>query len=82
MEVTQGHASGAFGVPEVPFYVCDGKRECGGPSCLDHSDPLACHHTSDAAHALYADHDTESFARYPSTRDGGPVTACVEPFRG
>lgn len=71
-----------FDLPEVCMYVCDGKKRCGKPCCLDHSRNDVCHHTGDESHALYETHDLDSFGRNPAMRDGEAVIICVEPLRG
>lgn len=70
-----------FGIPTETLYVCDGKRECGKPSCLD-SSADACHHTSDPSHALYGGHDIDSFSHYSAIREGQAAIILVEPIRG
>lgn len=82
MEITQQEAMEVFDVPERFLYVCDGRKECRKPSCLDFSDRNVCHHTEDASHALYPVHDFSSFERHPATRDGEAAIICVEPIRG
>ena len=80
--ITQEQARDLFGIPEVMLYVCDGKKECGKPECLDHSRTFCCHHTEDEAHALYGVHVITSFERHPAVRDGEAAVICVEPIRG
>lgn len=80
--ITQEQARDLFDVREVYLYVCDGKKKCGKPCCLDRSRTDCCHHTEDESHALYETHDFESFGRHPATRDGEAVIICVEPLRG
>lgn len=82
MRISQREAADVFGVPEVVLYVCDGKRECGKPRCLDHSLTGVCHHTRDESHALYAEHDMSSFERRPSVSGDVAAVICVEPVRG
>lgn len=80
--ISQSDAADMFDLPTEVLYVCDGKRECGKPSCSDWSDRNACHHTSDLSHALYDTHDFRMFENYPSIRDGEAITIRVEPVRG
>lgn len=80
--VSQREAVDVFGVPEVYLYVCDGKKECGRPCCLDHSNDRVCHHTGDESHALYKTHLFDSFEKHPAVRDGEAAVICVEPIRG
>ena len=80
--ISQREAGDLFGLPERYLYVCDGRKECRKPSCLDHSLRDACHHTADESHALYSEHDLGSFGRLPATRDGEAAVICVEPIRG
>lgn len=79
--ISQQDAIDLFDLPEVYLYVCDGKKECCKLSCTDLADEGACHHTSDASHALYAEHDFDSFAQFPSIRDDRAVMIRVEPIR-
>ena len=79
--ITQDQAVDLFDLPEVMLYVCDGKKECGSASCLDHSRTFACHHTADESHALYPFHVVTSFERHPAVRDGEAAVICVEPIR-
>lgn len=71
-----------FDLPTVMLYVCDGKKECGKPSCLDFGNRNACHHTADIAHALYEVHYVNQFESHPAVRDGEAAIICVEPIRG
>ena len=81
--ITQEQARELFGIPEVHLYVCDGKKECGKPSCLDHSRTDCCHHTEDESHALYPLHAMTDFERHPAVNeDGEAAVICVEPIRG
>ena len=80
--ISQLEASDLFDVPTKVFYVCDGKKGCGKPGCLDWGVRGACHHTSDIAHALYEDHPDDGFERLPSVRGGEAAIICVETFRG
>ena len=80
--ITQEQARDLFDLPEVMLYVCDGTKECGSASCLDHSLTYACHHTADKSHALYPFHVVTSFERHPAVRDGEAAVICVEPIRG
>ena len=82
MRISQREAIDVFGLPEVILYVCDGKRECGKPCCLDHSMTDVCHHTRDESHALYAEHDMSAFERCPSVSGDAAAVICVEPIRG
>lgn len=82
MQISQKDAMEAFDVPEVYLYVCDGWRPCGRPSCRDLSVEGECHHTSDASHARYADHDLPSFERRPAASAEQAAVLCVEPVRG
>lgn len=79
--ISQQQARDLFDLPEIPLYVCDGRKECRKPSCLDHSLRDVCHHTADESHALYSEHDLGSFGRLPATRDGEAAVICVEPIR-
>ena len=79
--ITQQQAADLFDLPEILLYVCDGRKECRKPSCLDHSLRDACHHTADESHALYSEHDLGSFGRLPAVRDGEAAVICVEPIR-
>lgn len=80
--MTMQDAIEALGVPEVYLYVCDGKKGCGKPCCLDHSRTDVCHHTRDESHALYAEHDMSAFERRPSVSGDVAAVICVEPIRG
>lgn len=82
MLISQEDAAEMFDVPTLLLFVCDGKKDCGKPSCRDFSDKESCHHTSDPSHALYGDHDTGSFERHSAIRGEHAVTICVEPIRG
>jgi len=79
--ITQQQARDLFDLPEVMLYVCDGKRECGKPSCTDYSRTDCCHHTADESHALYPFHVVTSFERHPAVSDGEAAVICVEPIR-
>ena len=79
--ISQADAVELFDIPTEVHYVCDGKKECGKPCCLDHSNKYVCHHTADESHALYSEHDLGSFGRLPATRDGEAAVICVEPIR-
>lgn len=79
--ITQEQARDLFDLPEVHLYVCDGKKECGKPACLDHSNKYVCHHTADYSHALYETHYMSYFERHPAVRDGEAAIICVEPIR-
>lgn len=80
--ISQKQAADLFDIPEVLLYVCDGKKPCGKPSCLDHSRIDVCHHTEDKSHALYPVHNITAFERHPTVRDGEAAIICVEPIRG
>ena len=80
--ITQEQARDLFDLPEVYLYVCDGKKECGRPSCLDHSRTDVCHHTEDKSHALYPVHTVTAFERHPAVRGDRAAVICVEPIRG
>lgn len=80
--ISQADAAELFDLPTEVLYVCDGRRECGTPACLDHSRRDACHHTSDFSHALYDVHYMVSFERHPAIRGDGAAIICVEPIRG
>lgn len=82
MPISQADAAELFGLPTKVLYVCDGKKECGKPYCLDHSNDHVCHHTADYAHALYDIHYMSQFGRYPTVRNGEAAIICVEPIRG
>lgn len=82
MRISQREAIDVFGLSEVLLYVCDGKRKCGKPCCLDHSMTGVCHHTRDESHALYAEHDMSAFERRPSVSGDVAAVICVEPIRG
>ena len=80
--ITQEQARDLFGIPEVMLYVCDGKKECGKPCCIDHSRKDVCHHTRDESHALYPMHAPADFERHPAvSEDGEAAMICVEPIR-
>jgi hypothetical protein len=78
--LTQKEAAELFGVPTQTMYVCDGKKECGKPCCLDRSRTDCCHHTADTSHARYAEHT--DFSAYPATRGEQAVIVLVERLRG
>ncbi len=80
--ISQSDAIEMFGLPTEMLYVCDGRKECGKPSCLDFSNRDVCHHTSDKSHALYKAHDSNRFEQRPSVRDGKAAVIFVEPIRG
>ena len=80
--ISQADAKELFDLPTVTRYVCDGKRECGMPSCADFSRRDCCHHTEDESHALYKAHRFSDFERHPAVRDGRAAVICVEPIRG
>lgn len=80
--ISQEDAAEMFDLPTKVFYVCDGKRGCGKPSCRDWGVRQACHHTSDASHALYREHPDDGFERLPSVRGGEAAIIWVEAFRG
>lgn len=80
--ISQSDAADMFDLPTEVLYVCDGKKECGKPSCSDWSDRNACHHTSDLSHALYDTHCINGFEKHPAIRDGEAAVICVEPIRG
>lgn len=80
--ISQADAVELFDLPTEVFYVCDGKKECGKPCCLDHSNKHVCHHTADPSHALYETHRMIDFEQLPAMRDGGAAIICVEPIRG
>lgn len=81
--ITTEQAVELFDAREVMLYVCDGKKECGKPRCLDHSRADCCHHTADESHALYPFHVITSFERHPAvSEDGQAAVICVEPLRG
>lgn len=82
MRISQSDAADMFDLPCVTFYVCDGRKECGKPSCSDWDDDSACHHTADISHALYDAHRPELFTRYSAVREEGASIICVEPIRG
>lgn len=82
MQISQRDAIDLFGLPEVYLYVCDGKKECGNPSCLDHSRTDVCHHTEDKSHALYPVHTITAFERHPAVQGDRAAVICVEPYRG
>ena len=82
MQVSFSDAADMFGIQTTVLYVCDGKKGCGKPSCTDLADGWACHHTADESHALYSEHDLDSFIEYPTIRKGQAVTIRVEPIRG
>lgn len=80
--ISQADAVELFDLPTEVLYVCDGKKECGSASCLDHSRTDCCHHTADESHALYPFHVVTSFERYPAvSEDGEAAVICVEPIR-
>lgn len=80
--ITQQQAVDLFDLPEVHLYVCDGRKECGKPCCIDHSLTYVCHHTADESHALYPVHVITSFERHPAVNeDGEAAVICVEPIR-
>ena len=80
--VSQSEAIEMFDLPTEVLYVCDGKKGCGKPSCLDYDSSSSCHHTSDLSHALYGEHDQSSFSSHPSVRDGAVTIILVEQIRG
>lgn len=80
--ITQEQAVDLFDLPEVNLYVCDGKKECGKPCCLDHTRRDACHHTEDESHALYPVHVVTAFERHPAVRGDQAAVICVERIRG
>ncbi len=80
--ISQSDAIEMFGLPTVMLYVCDGKKACGGPSCMDFSDRNVCHHTVDYAHALYDVHFINDFEQHPAVRDDEAAVIYVEPIRG
>ena len=80
--ITTEQAVELFDLPKVMLYVCDGKKECGKPECLDHSHANICHHTADESHALYETHYVNFFESHPAVRDGEAAIICVEPIRG
>lgn len=80
--ISQADAVELFDLPTEVHYVCDGKKECGKPACLDHSNKYVCHHTADYSHALYETHYMSYFERHPAVRDGEAAIICVEPIRG
>lgn len=82
MQISQDQARDLFDLPEVRLYVCDGKKECGKPACLDHSRRDVCHHTEDMSHALYETHYVNQFEIFPAVRDDEAAVICVEPIRG
>ena len=82
MSISQADAAELFDLPTRVLYVCDGKKECGKPACLDHSRTDVCHHTADYSHALYETHYMNHFERHPAVRDGEAMIICVEPIRG
>lgn len=84
VRISQSDAVGLFGLPTEMLYVCDGRKECGTPQCVDHSRHDCCHHTADEAHALYGTHRWAEFERRPAVREDGSTAAviCVEPIRG
>lgn len=81
MSISQADAIELFDLPTVMLYVCDGKRECGKPSCSDFSNRNVCHHTADESHALYDTHYINFFGCHPSVRNGEAAIICVEPIR-
>lgn len=83
MQISQRDAIDMFDLPTKVLYVCDGKKECGKPSCHDWSDCDVCHHTADFSHALYETHYIHEFERHPAvSEDGQAAVICVEPIRG
>jgi len=80
--ISQKEAKDLFDVPEVYMYVCDGKKECGKPSCTDYSRNDCCHHTEDKSHALYHVHCITAFERHPAVSGDRAAIVCVEPIRG
>lgn len=80
--ISQADAVELFDLPSVVLYVCDGRRECGKPSCLDFRNRNTCHHTSDCSHALYETHFMAYFESHPAIRDGKAALIKVEPIRG
>lgn len=80
--ISQSDAIEMFDLPTEMLYVCDGKKECGKPSCLDYSRSDVCHHTADFDHALYDVHYVNQFESHPAVRDGVAAIICVEPVRG
>lgn len=82
VQISQSEAVELFDIPTEVLYVCDGLKPCGKPDCHDMSDGRSCHHTSDASHALYPDHDLDDFSRHPSVRNGKAAVIFVEPIRG
>lgn len=80
--ISQADAAEVFDLPTEILYVCDGKKECGKPSCSDWDDRNACHHTADFSHALYDVHYINFFEQHPSVRNGAAAIICVEPIRG
>lgn len=80
--ISQSDAVDMFDLPTVMLYVCDGKKECGKPACLDHSRRDVCHHTEDMTHALYETHYVNQFESFPAVRDDEAAVICVEPIRG
>ena len=83
LSISQSDAVGLFDLPTEVLYVCDGKRGCGTPRCVDHSRADCCHHTADESHALYETHRWAEFERHPAIREDGSAAAviCVEPIR-
>ena len=82
-DITLNQAVDLFDLPVTYLYVCDGKKECGRPCCMDHSRADCCHHTADESHALYPVHVVTSFERHPAvSEDGQAAVICVEPIRG
>lgn len=81
MQISQREAMDLFGLQEVYLYVCDGKKPCGRPSCLDHSRTDVCHHTEDKSHALYPVHTVTAFERHPAVRGEVAAVICVEQIR-
>lgn len=83
MRISQGDAIEMFGLSTEVLYVCDGKKECGKPSCADLADKGTCHHTADLSHALYDEHYMDEFEQLPAViKNGEAVVILVEPIRG
>lgn len=77
--ISQSDAAEIFDLLTEVLYVCDGKKECGKPSCSDFSNRAVCHHTSDVSHALYKTH--EDFESYPAICNGNAAIIKVEKIR-